>query len=286
MKLLDYADMYIGRRDCSDGHARQMRFAVSNLMRWAGDVTTVDLDENLINGWIKYGKGYWRDSTRRQRRTYILALWREAANDPDLGNARPDPPNMRRIASIRVRDYLPKCLTHDQVCSLLRNTNAVTGRYVSIGVDQSDWWQAYLRVAWDSGLATCDVLSLKMPDVELGEFQVLRRKTGKPVYVRLAKTTLAAVDVISGSRDLAFPLPVTQESMRCQFKKIVTAASLPSWASLKHLRSGSGCSVELQAPGMGHQHLANSQRVFNSHYEVESLTAPARPRPQPLPDIT
>lgn len=258
-RILDIAERYIQSHDISDGHAREIR---GHARRYRGDFTA-----DAINADLRRLRQLGRsDSYIRNRRVYVLMLWRFAASRDWL----PDPP-LSKILRVRVRDLVVRGYQPAQVAALKESASLLRGRYKS-GVERAEWWRSFVSAAWDTGLSTCDLLDVRREWIGAdGEFTTVRRKTGKRVVVGLHPATLTEIDAtFPPERELIWPLTVSREMMRRTFAKLARLAGVGG--SLKWLRAGSGTSVD-ERHGHGEWHLGNTRQVFERHYLCHSLRA-------------
>jgi hypothetical protein len=257
--ITEIAERYIASHDVSDGHAKEMR---GHAKRYGSDLTYDALNANL-KALRQLGRS---DSYIRNRRVYVLMLWRFAASLDIL----PDPP-MSKIMKVRRRDFVPRGYVARHVAQLVDVAGRLRGRYAS-GITRADWWTSFILAAWDTGLSVCDMLAVVRSWIGAdGEFVTVRHKTGKRVKVGFHESTLAVIDgTFPPERKLIWPLTISREMMRKTFHELVESAKVGG--SLKWLRSGSGTSVD-ELHGHGEQHLGNTRQIFERHYLCSSLQA-------------
>lgn len=79
--------------------------------------------------------------------------------------------------------------------------------------------EAYILVAYDTGLRMGDILSLRLEDIDLnGSMVVTRHKTGKPIRCQLRPETMAAIaKTVPPARELIFggAIRVTSRMDKC-----------------------------------------------------------------------
>jgi hypothetical protein len=259
LNLIDLAERYILAHDISDGHADQLRRHVR--------LYNADLSADSLNADLKKLRAAKRaDSYIRNRRIYILMLWRFAA----VMDMLPDPP-MSKIMRVRRASIIPRCYNAEQVAMLLGEASKLKGVYKS-GIARASWWVSFIAGAWDTGLSACDTLLVDRHWLdEHNEFTAIRSKTGKIVKVGFWPSTMKLIAAtFPPERDLLWPLTITREAMRIQFKKIARRAGVGG--TLKLLRSGSGTSVD-ELHGHGERHLGNTRAIFERHYLCGVLRA-------------
>lgn len=250
--ITDIAEAYIASHDASDGHAREIR---GHARRYAADFAP-----DALNADLKRLRTLGRsDSYIRDRRTYVLMLWRYAASC-DLAA---EPP-LSKILRVRRCACVPRGYRAEDVARLLAEASSLTGTYSS-GIARADWWTSYIAAAWDTGLSTCDLLAVQRSWISVaGTLDTVRHKTGRRVSVGFYPATLSAIDAtFPPERQLIWPLTISREMMRRTFTVIAKSAGLAG--SLKWLRSGSGTSVD-ELHGHGEWHLGNTRAVFERHY--------------------
>jgi hypothetical protein len=99
----------------------------------------------------------------------------------------------------------------------------------------------------------------RFPD---GTLEIARSKTGRLAFVAVPREVLDSVRPYRDGR--CWPLLTSREWFRRTFAKIVKRAGL--FGTFPKLRKSSGTYAELLNPGRGHEHLANSRKIFETHY--------------------
>lgn len=142
------------------------------------------------------------------------------------------------------------------------------------------YWQTLIAAAWYSGLSQADLHRVKRDDfAEDGTLEIARRKTGRIAFVLVPREVL---DTIHPHRDgRCWPLLTSREWFRRTFAKIVKRAGLTG--TFPKLRKSSGTYAELLNPGRGHEHLANSRKIFESNYLSRRHVARSPLSPPTLP---
>jgi len=257
--ILEIANRYVTTHDISEGHARELR---GHARRYGQP-----LSAECLNADLKRLRSLGRsDSYIRNRRVYVLMLWRYAAS-LDLIT---DPP-MSKIMRVRRRDLVPCGYIAKEVARLVESASYLNGTYSS-GISRAAWWMSFIQSDWDTGLSVCDMLAVERSWIQPnGEFITVRHKTGKRVKVGLWPSTITLIDAtFPPERELIWPLTISREMMRRTFATIARKAKLGG--SLKWLRAGSGTSVD-ELHGHGEQHLGNTRQVFEQHYLCSTLQA-------------
>lgn len=125
------------------------------------------------------------------------------------------------------------------------------------------FWQTLIAAAWYTGLSQADLHRVKIDDFAAdGTLEIARRKTGRIAFVQIPQEVLTAIRPYKDGR--CWPLLTSREWFRRTFGKVVARAGL--FGTFPKLRKSSGTYAELLNPGRGHEHLANSRKVFESHY--------------------
>lgn len=142
------------------------------------------------------------------------------------------------------------------------------------------YWQTLITAAWYTGLSQADLHRVRLDDFAAdGTLEIPRHKTGRIAFVLVPRETLAAVCPHRDGR--CWPLLTSREWFRRTFAKIVKRADL--CGTFPKIRKSSGTYAELLNPGRGHEHLANSRKVFETNYLSRRHVAKAPLSPPPLP---
>lgn len=124
-------------------------------------------------------------------------------------------------------------------------------------------WQTLIAAAWHTGLSQADLRRVRVDDfAHDGTLEIARCKTGRLAFVAVPVELLAQVAPHRDGR--LWPLLTSREWFRRTFAKIVARAGLHG--NFPKIRKSSGTYAELLNPGRGHEHLANSRKVFEAHY--------------------
>lgn len=141
------------------------------------------------------------------------------------------------------------------------------------------YWQTLIQAAWYTGLSQADLHRVKIDDFAAdGTLEIARSKTGKLAFVAVPREILVAVRPYLDGR--CWPLLTSREWFRRTFAKIVKRAGL--FGTFPKLRKSSGTFAELLHPGRGHEHLANSRKIFESNYLARRHIAKSPMGPPPL----
>lgn len=266
-------------RDIQAGTLRQYVIVADLVERWAGRPVRLDeLDERSVSEWLRDYSATVAPHTVKGKKSMLLALWRAAADDGLC-----EEPRARRVRRVRVPEQVVTAWTLAEVEQLLAAAAGLPRRH-RCGLRRAQWWDLAIRVAWDSGLRWGDLIRLTVaavgPD---GACTVVQSKTGRLATFRLSAGTLEALraSLAACPRSLVCPWPASGETFRAQVDRLVARAGVRP-GTWKWIRRGSGTDVELQAPGLGHRHLGNSQSVFRAAYEDRAVTGTGVPGPREL----
>jgi|GEM_PF-5405174 len=159
----------------------------------------------------------------------------------------------RKVRRIKLTALRPGSWSQDDLLAI-----------VSSCVELPEYKQVYYKrisqFGWHTGLSRNDLHLITAADFS-GDGTLIyeRHKTGEHV---VAWVPLELFEGLPQAGPL-FPRRWSDEQFRKDFKRIVTASGLTG--TFKKLRKTSGTQAELLT-GRGHEHLANSRRVFESHY--------------------
>lgn len=274
MLLTDVLDRYDLSRDLRPSSVQQLRFTIGGLSRFLGrPAALADLTSDQINRYLRHmrDKGY-APRTIKGRRDNLITLWRYARR-AKLTEARPA--GVRKVAA---RPPAPQAWPVEAVTRLLCVAESMPGT-VPAGHKAQDYWPAYIRCAWDTGLRRCDLLRLRAADVRDGIVAVQQEKTGVVVVCRLQPKAVAALAKL-GDSGLAWGQSGFERFYR-HFRTLLHLAGLqgqPKW-----LRRSSATAVELDHPGMGGRHLGHrTPGLAEKHYLDQTILGQKRPGPPEL----
>lgn len=247
--------------------------------RWANSkpIDVELFDAQLINQFLKDKQAEGKSPhSLKGWRAFLMALARhahEAGLAPILGKVRP----------VKVPQIAPHGWTVEQVRKLLTACRIKRRRQAAMGgIRGCDWWDVYIRIAWDTGFRQEDLIQRAKREQLRGDLiTITQGKTKKLITRRLAASTMAVIDHhLPSGREYLLPYSGSIRNLNKQFALIVSEAGLHG--SLKHLRKSSGSEVESLNPGFGHQHLGNTAQVFDKNYRVPWIAQQFTPSPRPL----
>lgn len=276
--LSEWLVTYALSRDVTDKTVYQYTAAIKSLNGFLGrKVRLSELNPDDINRWLIHLSSLGQSPhTVNGRRRHIIALWR-AAYESDLV---PDAP--KRIRTMRAPLPPPFAWTVDEVRTLLKTAETMPGCYEEMRMWRNDWWSLYIRLGWDTGLRTCDLLALRFDQLQDdGGIMLSQHKTGRWHLVRIHKSTAAKIKAVAPQpRKLLLPWPYTPEHLRFQWQRVISDCQTKG--PLKRLRKSSASNVELHFPGAGALHLGHARGIAQHHYLDPRITAPNRPMPEEL----
>lgn len=281
--LTEYLIEYAATRPIEPETVRQYEIAVKLFEEWSGKpVRLADLDELTISAWLRDYSRTVSQTTVRNKRTMVVGLWRNAADDGYL-----DPPR-RRIRTAKVIVDAPVAWTLEEV-GRLRDACRLLKRPHKCGLPRSLWWELAVCVAWDSGLRWGDLVRLRVDQVPPhGICVVTQHKTRRLSIFRLSPETMRLLhrSLELCPRELVCPWPASGETFREQVKRLVAKAGVRA-GTWKWLRRASGTDVEVQQRGAAAGHLGHrpGSRIAELYYVDPVIVAEATGlvSPRPLP---
>lgn len=269
-------------RDLKAETVRQIKMCATLFERWHGSpVRLVDLDERMLSEFLAdYQRQGRSPATVRAKRTQLLALWRDAA-DQELCRAP-----TRRVRRVRVPYTPPTAWTIEEVDRLVASC-ATLQRWHPCGLRRSAWWSLAIRIAWDTGLRWEDqVKRLRVDQItQAGYIAMPQSKTGRVVVCHLSDGTMTHLraSVAEHPRMLATPWTASHETFAEQFRRLVLISGVRR-GTWKWLRRGSATDCELQRPGSGAPHLGHTpgSRIAERHYLDPAILAQRQTNPRPL----
>ena len=279
--LSAYLDEYAVTRQVEDNTVDQYRVAVRVFERWLGHEARLDeLTEITISTWLRDYSRSVAPATVRNKRTMIVGLWRNAADDGYVEGPR------RRIRSARVVLEPREAWTLEEVRTLRATCRTLKRRH-ACGLPRSLWWELAVCVAWDSGLRWGDLVRLRVDQVQPdGIVCVVQHKTKRLIIGRLSTETLAILQrsLEACARELVCPWPGSGETFRDQVRTLVRKAGIRG-GTWKWLRRGSSTDVEIQERGaagafLGHR---GGNRIAEVYYLDPRILAAAGRMVSPTP---
>lgn len=289
MLLRDYVHHYNLKRSLAKATAYQYEVAASSVDSWNGSPVRLDmLCDDLVNRWlVNLESSSMAQATIRGRRRHLIALWHSAIRDGLVSQQK------REIRLVRAAPVPPEAWSHAEVCRLLGAAQRLRGCYPSerwihalgVSVRRAVFWEIMVRVAWDTGLRTGDILKLTISQFNAdGTVEFVQSKTTRWHMTRVHAETLRVIKAsVAGSRERIVEWFSSREWFAREFAKLVASAGIRQ-GSFKRLRKSSATEVELHYPGCGAAHLGHvvPGSVAQAHYLDPRLLAHDKPMPRPL----
>ena len=279
--LCEYLEEYATTRDVSPGNVYQYRIAIRLFERWAGHpIALDDLDELSISAWLRDYSATVSRTTVRNKRTMIIGLWRNAADDGYV-----EPPR-RRIRSGRAELAAPVAWTLEEVVRLRSACRSLNRRH-PCGLSRALWWELAVCVAWDSGVRWGDLVRLRVDQIQPnGVACIVHHKTRRFRVFQLSADTMRLLrrTLAECPRDLVCPWPASGETFRDQVTRLVARAGIRR-GTWKWLRKASSTDVEIHHPGSAAEFLGHrpGSRIAELHYVDPVLLAGSRGIVSPRP---
>lgn len=249
-------------------HRRQFAMSLGSFEKWLKrPAAVVDLtDQNLLAFLSEYSQTV-KPSTANSKRTYLLALWRFAAESPRNLCQAPG-----RIPRLPEHIDVPEAWTLVEFQQIL--ASAQCSRGLIAGLPARLWMTSLMLVLYDCGGRIGQVRKTRPQDISLeGRWINLRAATNKTHRGGLRELAEQTVDSLrpiwSCERELVWPWPFSREALDKRLRKILKAAGVAygrDRGGLWHkFRRTSGTLIEA-ANGDGSRHLGNTRSVFEKHY--------------------
>lgn len=276
MTLTELVEQYLSSRDVCPEYAQGVHWKARQFARWLGNKEVSSLSEDSLNRFLRSLKDARSPSTVRNYRGDLLVLWRYAA---DCGLV--PYPQVRRVVRPSVPQTVPECWTTDEVRQLLEVVAKLPGELRN-GVRRNIYWQAAIRVGYETGLRRSDIWRVALSAVSTTNvlFSVAH-KTGHREVHQLTQRTADLLRHIG--RQMPLDWPYNQRHFGVAFEKIVRK-TLIRRGTFKWLRRASGSYVEAAEPGAGPRHLGHSSpAVFARFYDARLAAAEGVRLAQPPP---
>jgi len=288
--LSDYVDVYVGKRTLQPGSIYQYRVAADSIDRWYGRPVAVgEVTFELVAEWIRYLiQSTLAPATARNRRTHFLTLWRSMHAD-GLNPCLPV-----GLPTVPVPWIPPRAWTYDEVKLLLDVAERLGSHYPKSPamnervMRRATFWGLMIRLAWDTGLRTGDIMALRPQSIrDDGVIELIQSKTRRHHLTRIHPETQAAIAAsFPPATGTILPWYASWEYYRREFKAIMTSACIGP-GSFKKLRKSSGSEVEMLYPGCGAAHLGHAagSDITRMHYLDPRMIITNKPMPRPLREL-
>ncbi len=278
-----FEDIYVRDRPLRPQSVRQLRMSINAVNKWHGRPALLsDLSDDFLNRWLVSMETKWAPKTIRRRRGDILSVWRHAV----VRGVVEIPPLW--IRKIKVPQPVPEAWTLGELRMILMATKRLP-RWFPNGIQQGQFWAAFVHTAYDTGLRQGDLLSLRRKQIAAdGRLTIVQSKTLQGHVCRVRPDTLAAIDAIfPPARSLIFAWPYCREVFYTHWRKLLMLAGLPTGRhqGMQKLRRTSATHLERVAPGYATVHLGHrSADLAKRHYIDASIAYRQRPLPPPVDD--
>lgn len=234
-------EAYLLRTEVRNSTAVCYRRVVNVFCNWYGtNVPEEALTADTLNRFLRDKQEEGASSYyRRSLRSALVAILR----DHSIGKVRPT----------KLEPLTVHCWDASEVARLVDACDVLPAKH-------REYYRQAIIVAYHTGLSQIDIHRLERSHVDAsGTIRLRRSKTGNESVVTLPPDVVAQLP----AKGLLVPPKVSREMFRRHFQKIVAAAGLKG--TFKTLRTSSGTAAEL-ITGKGHEHLANSRKIFEKHY--------------------
>lgn len=161
-----------------------------------------------------------------------------------------------KLRQVKLGALSPSAWTPDEIAKLIAACD-------DMPESSRVFWETIIAGAYYTGLSQADLHRVRLDDFAAdGTLEIARRKTGRIAFVAIPLDVLTRVRPHSDGR--CWPLLTSREWFRRTFARIVKRTGLQG--PFPKLRKSSGTYAELLNPGRGHEHLANSRKVFETNY--------------------
>lgn len=169
-----------------------------------------------------------------------------------------------RVRSVKTPPLDPEAWTPAEVERLINACEEMP--------ESSRWrWIIAISLGYYTGLDRCDIERIERKNISPAGILVFRRrKTKSLIVVQVPPDLMDLIDKRCPPKGPVLRMGISKEWFRKIFGGIVARAGLSG--TFKKLRKTSGSIVEAIDPGKGHQHLGNTQAIFEKHYEAKRLT--------------
>lgn len=266
-------------RPLSQTYEYQLRRSCAKLVAWLGrDPLLAELDDLTLSQWVRDQEGKGARRTAKNDRANIISILRHAAQ---LGR-RGEPGKIRKVSVPR---KAPVAWTLSQYEALTKATAQLPGQFTS-GVPRAVYFDALLRVVWDTGLRRGDLYELPREKLLAGRFAITLRKTNHVHSIELRPRTIEAVAALAGAlrANCAKPLawPQNRKQIYYWLRRLCAMANVP-YAALQQARRSAATDVERLHPGSAGRFLGHlTPGLAEKHYVDPTIAYGAHPKPSEL----
>jgi integrase len=280
-----YSKVYKREKCVSDGYDMQIRIALRSLRRFHKRPVLFDELPDVMNRWIAWLQLNNSPRTVKGKRATVLTLWLAAA---DYGIC--DSPDTRHIRRVKIQRAVPDAWTLAELKSLIEATAMIERSFYPNGVERRLFWEAFIRVCYDTALRRGDMLALKRSQIEKIEgghvLRSVQSKTGDGIVHRLRPATVAAVDALfPPTRELIFDWPHGMNAFHHHWQEVLDCAGmdLDRRNGVQKIRRTSASHLEAISPGAATKHLGHrTGDMARMHYLDEKISRGELPMPPDL----
>jgi len=256
-------------------YAHNMR-ALGRILEKAG-ITRETISRDLVWSHLSSVRNRYRPITLAARRGMIVAVWRWAYEEGLIAH----PP---KCPAIRVpREPVPAWSRSDLIRLVNRSAEA-TGKFSPSGCPRALWFEAFLRVGYETGLRRGDLFALRRTNIRSGAVCVTAGKTRQVVVRPISEKTrdlLHRLGEISPDGRL-FGWAISTTQMHREFRKIRKAAGIAD-GSIQWLRRSAATHLEARMPGSATRFLGHSNPLLAARFYIDfSQLTESVPVPPPL----
>lgn len=254
-------EAYLLQNDLADTSIEYYRKSVQVFCRWCKESDCAEFSAESVSRFLLAKQEAGRSSHyRASLRNALRALLRSVGCTD-------------KLRQVRLVSLTPAAWTPQEIARLIAACDHMPEA-------SQAYWQTLIAAAWHTGLSQADLHRVRLDDFAAdGTLEIARRKTGRVAFVAVPREILATVRPNLDGR--CWPLLTSREWFRRTFAKVVKRAGL--FGTFPKIRKSSGTYAELLNPGRGHEHLANSRKVFESHYLARRHVAGKPLGPPPIP---
>lgn len=278
-----FADVFCEQRVIGPRTIEQLRVVIDSIEDFHGKAVTFDDLPAIVNRWLEYLELRVAPRTVKSKRAGLITLWLAAYD-----NGVCPKPETRRIRKPKCPRPTPDAWTMKELQALIDAAVQFRGEHYATGIDRGLFWDALIRVCYDTGLRRGDLLTLKFSQLETDDegehvLRTVQSKTGDGIVHRLHPTTVQALRAIAApERETIFDWPHTKETFARHWHDILIAAGQKPTRrnGLQKLRRTSASHLEAEQPGAATLHLGHRcGDMARLHYIDPKIAHGKKPMP-------